>query len=225
MTLLKSPPVSVPAQRIRLGLPQANIDDSLAGTGPSESERRLRQLEDALREASAREDELRRTMEQREREARQQGRDEGEKAAVNRQEQDWSQRTDAFLKALTTCTAQVDQRFAELEAFALDLAECALASLLGDPAQYAPLLSASIRHHAGRLVGDTVLAIHVCATDLPDATLLAGSLPTALASRVKTSTDLAPGTCRVELTSGSMDLGLAAQAARLAQTMDRLRQP
>ncbi|KAF1004676.1 MAG: hypothetical protein GAK28_03878 [Luteibacter sp.] len=222
MTLLKAAQVSASAQRLNLARESAPTP-AVAVTVPTEAERRLARVEEALREALAREEMLRRQNDEDRQEAHEQGRIEGERIASERFQRDWNQRSEAFLDALQGGIAQVDRRFTELEAFALDLAETALARVIGDAGLRPSLLAATIAHHVGDLAADTVIAIHVSVEDVEDAEALAATLPPSLASRLRVSSDVGAGECLLELKSGRMDIGLDMQARQLALTMERLR--
>jgi flagellar assembly protein FliH len=219
MTLVKAVQVSALGRRIRLG-PDA---PSLDVVEPSAGDLRLIELEEALRVAQDREKALEASIKQGEHEALERGRIEGEESAVARLERDWDEQRESFREALADCARQIDCRFAELESFALDLAESALSRLVGDDASHRELLAAAISHHVGALGTDTVLAIHVSPDDVPDAADIVSALPAALASRIRVTTGLEAGACRVELLSGSLDIGLRSQVARLAATLERLR--
>lgn len=223
MTLVKASRVSVLDRSVRLGADAEAPLLSAAEHVPAPEASRLSELERELRDALERVRELERSAGERESEALERGRAEGEHAALARLEKDWSAQQTAFLEALATCVAQVDRRFADLEAFALDLAETALAQIVGDTARRQELMAATIAHHLGALGMDTVVAVHVSAEDVPDAESIAARLPPAVSSRVRVADDLASGACRVDLLAGSLNLGLGEQAARLAETMERLR--
>jgi len=223
MTLVKASRVSLLGRSVRLGGDAEAPSPFIAEPAPATEAFRLSEVEQKLRDALERAQELERTAAERESEAFERGRAEGEQAALVHFEKDWSVQQAAFLEALGTCVVQVDRRFAELEAFALDLAETALAQIVGDRVQRREVMAATIAHHLGALEMDTVVAIQVSAEDVPDAESIAGRLTPAMASRIRIADDLASGACRVDLLAGSLNLGLAEQAARLAETMERLR--
>jgi flagellar assembly protein FliH len=222
MTLVKADRVAAFGGRVRVG---TGVEPDAGTTTPAPSAEALRliELEGALREAGDRVRTLETAIEEREREAFERGRAVGEEAATSRLERDWNDQRDAFRDALAMCATQVDRRFTELEAFALDLAEAALARLVDDASQRRGLLATTIARHVGALAADTVIGIHVSPDDVPDAAAIGASLPPALASRIRVTPGLDAGEVRIELLSGSLDIGLHSQASRIASTLERLR--
>lgn len=220
-SLLKADRVSMLGLRKHVGAAKA-VDEAVPA--PNEAEETTERLQHALADALGREDNLRRHADDREREAFEKGRAEGELQALECFEKDWTAQQEAFRLALLGCVDRINEEFVRLEQFALDLAETALARLIGDTSWRRDLLLETLSHHTRALAADAIVVIHVSPDDLPEGSDALSSLPAHIASRVRVQPDLTTGQCRVELRAGTLDVGLDLQAARLAAAFERLRQ-
>lgn len=109
-----------------------------------------------------------------------------------------------------------------LEMLSSDIALAALERVLGEPSEYATLVTRTARHHLAQLVAGSVVAVEVSDQDFP--TDLDASK--ALAACVEPGTDirstpsLRPGACRIRLNLGTLDAGLDGQLARIRSVLN-----
>lgn len=118
-------------------------------------------------------------------------------------------------------------QIALLEYLAPLLARTGLAKVLGDADAYTGLMSEAIGRQLRELDARTVLRVMVSARDFP--TQVEREDLEAMLDRpevaLSTSDDLAPGDCRIELTLGTLDIGLGGQWDKLCAALAEAAQP
>ncbi|MDR3508516.1 MAG: hypothetical protein P4L64_11510 [Caulobacteraceae bacterium] len=155
--------------------------------------------------------------------ARAEGEAQGRKAGHAEAEATEARRLAALERGLTGAAERYTASLADLERLAAALAKEGLRKIIGDTRHYDALLAASLRHHLAALDDQAILRVEVSASDFPATALddLAAAIGRPKLILV-TADDLASGDCRIRLILGTLELGLAQQAARLEAVLDAL---
>ncbi|MFK3647513.1 hypothetical protein ACI2IY_03620 [Lysobacter enzymogenes] len=194
---------------------------------------RIAELERALASAQAQLATQAKAAETRETQAFERGRKQGAEAGQAAAQDRYDERVRVLTEAVGGAQERFETQLADVARdWSLQLAQAALARIVGDASAHADLIARSLAHHLSALSQDSVLAVEVSALDFPDrefpdqASLRAalsrhGALPPC---RVDTDPGRAAGTCIVRLKLGRLDLGLESQRQRLNATFAQLRE-
>lgn len=157
-------------------------------------------------------------------EAFERGTAEGRKAGLGEAEDRQSERLALLEGALETAAAELRERLAAMERFAVLMARECLDVMLGDPEWRIELVCGLIRKQMAEIERSALLQVEVSAKDFPDDAALAG-----LASKVGVSPevvanrgDLATGDCTMTLRLGRMEIGLRQQWETLREALDEM---
>jgi type III secretion protein L len=157
--------------------------------------------------------------------------DEGETAGHARGLREADQTAERRLTVLASGVEQAVQVFhaevAALERLAPLLAKRGLEKILGNPANYADLLAASLHHHLREIETAAIVRIEVSTRDFPNAHGVAelGSKSGCPETEVLAIEQLPAGACRVSLRLGGLDIGVDTQWSRLGDLLDRASRP
>ncbi len=124
--------------------------------------------------------------------------------------------------ALESAQAEFSEGFERFEGLALQIAQTALARVLGDSSQFAEMVSEAVRHQLAGIDRALVAGLRVSPCDFPD-----GDAGAACASRfdrleVTVDPDLAAGECVIDLRMGAIDVSIGKQWSRLSALLERL---
>jgi flagellar biosynthesis/type III secretory pathway protein FliH len=139
---------------------------------------------------------------------------------------DHTQQLELLASGIAKATVTFERELSQLDRLSLDIAEAAVARVIGDPSHYRDLIGRTIAHHLGELAADAALSIEVSQADFPHEDAIWAAVPELHARPkpiIRLSGDLPAGTCRVALTLGSLDIGMDTQGYRLGETFSRLR--
>lgn len=147
------------------------------------------------------------------------GRDEGRAEAAG----DDQARLAALVEGVEAALTAFDAHLSGARDLAVDIAETALAAMLGTVIPYRALVAATAARHAAALSHGTIVRLRVSAADFPEAAALATLPVFERAVEVSADPALAAGTCRFDLTLGELDASIPVQAAAIAQLLDEAR--
>lgn len=151
-------------------------------------------------------------------EARAAGRREGEADAADESER----RLAAIGEGLAAAAAAWSQRLDALEPLAVLVARAVLLKLIATDERMDELVTRSIARQMELVRRDTVVSIRVSAADFPDDAALVGlSAATGTGDRVILADQaLEPGSCRIELLLGEIELGVRTRWREAAQLLE-----
>jgi flagellar assembly protein FliH len=153
------------------------------------------------------------------REALERGRDEGKEQAESGERL----RLEALGNALGGIGREHGERLGDCELLALQLARTAMSRIFGeDEGRLAGQVSATLRHHLGRVQPELVVGVRVSPEDFPDEAGFAALAQEHRAVALRKDPDLASGECEIDLKLGRIDIGLAGQWQRLSAYFDEL---
>ncbi|WP_123646607.1 hypothetical protein [Lysobacter enzymogenes] len=231
--VLKAGTVAVSGERRSTLRDPAPAPASPAVAAPDPQALRIAELEQALAAAQAQSASQAKAAETREQQAFERGRAQGAQAGQAAAQQRYDERVQALTEAVTGAQQRFETQLAEVARdWSLQLAQAALARIVGDGSLRAELVARTLAHHLSALSQDSVLAVEVSGQDFPDAdfpdqpALRAalsrhGALPPC---RIDADPARAAGSCVVRLKLGRLDLGLASQRERLDAAFARLRE-
>lgn len=141
--------------------------------------------------------------------------DEGREAGRKEAESQEAERLKQLAGALTAARQAFDERLSEERDIGIDIALAALRKVLGNPAHYRDLVTATALHHAAGLARTTVIQLSVSSADFPDETALSALQASLGKVRVVADPAMPPGSCKFDLTHGQLNAEIPAQAAAL----------
>ncbi len=132
----------------------------------------------------------------------------------------------AALEKLSAALERAQATFAEgfdrFEGLALQIAQTALARILGDSSQFPEMVFEAVRHQLAGIDRTPVAGVRISPRDFPD-----GEAVAACASRfdrleVTIDPDLAAGECVIDLRMGEIDVSIGKQWSRLSALLEQL---
>ncbi|WP_394539633.1 hypothetical protein PRJ39_03070 [Lysobacter enzymogenes] len=204
-----------------------------AAAAPDPQALRIAELEQALAAAQAQSASQAKAAETREKQAFERGRAHGEQAGQAAAQQRYDERVQALTEAVEGAQQRLETQLVDVARdWSLQLAQAALARIVGDGSLHAELVARTLAHHLSALNRDSVLAVEVSSQDFPDADFpdqpaLRAALSRYAAlppCRIDADPSRAAGSCVVRLKLGRLDLGLPAQRERLDAAFAQLRE-
>jgi type III secretion protein L len=124
--------------------------------------------------------------------------------------------------ALERAQAEFAEGFDRFEGLALQIAQTALARILGDSSQFPEMVFEAVRHQLAGVDRTLVAGVRVSPCDFAD-----GDAVAACASRfdrleVTVDRDLAAGECVIDLRMGEIDVSIGKQWSRLSALLEQL---
>lgn len=152
-------------------------------------------------------------------------RDQGRRDAIAAHKRDEAAHLAVLTQGIESALAAFLSKVETLNHSAVMVCEGALARLIGNTSKHRDLISASIANQLDQLEKQTIIAVHVSAEDFLDQAALA-----AIASRfgearlvVRQDSGLAPGSCRIDLCLGSIEISLPDYWTRLQSAFAELK--
>lgn len=230
--VIKAGAVTISGQR-RSTLREAAPAPAPATAAPDPQALRIAELEQALAAAQAQLSHQAQAAEARQTQAFERGRARGAEAGQAAAQQRYDERVQALTDAVAGAQQRFETQLAEVARdWSLQLAQAALARIVGDGALHADLIARTLAHHLSALSRDSVLAVEVSGADFPDADFPGqpalraalsrhGALPPC---RIDVDPDRAAGSCTIRLRLGRLELGLQSQRQRLDAAFEKLRE-
>lgn len=149
------------------------------------------------------------------------GVEEGREQGVRSVETTQRQSLEALSTGVREALAAQSLGLAALERLAVQIAEHALARILGDQSRHAAMVAEIVRHQSRLVAGEAILRVEVSAADFPSG---AEEIVRALGRsdvEVTALDQLAAGACRFQLRLGELDADLVEQWRRMSALLAR----
>ena len=140
--------------------------------------------------------------------------------------QEAAESTQAALEALSAALERAQTTFAEgferFEGLALQIAQTALARILGDSSQFAEKVFEAVRHQLAGIDRSLVAGVRVSPGNFPDGDAVAECASRFPRVEVTVDPDLAAGECMIDLRMGEIDVSIGKQWSRLSALLEQL---